>query len=164
MEDAVDALKIGFAVLVFVIAITVTFSLISQAKSTADVVLFYADETNFYKYEDSAKTNRTVDVAEVISALYRACKESVSVTIDINGKELEFDLTTLNANTNEIEVELKYISTKLLELPSDSKFLEEFVEVPISGTYVTGEDSTTLTLNRGGKKVYVKYILQKKSE
>ena len=53
MENATDALKIAFAIFVFVIAITLTFSLISQAKSTSDYVLSYSDRTNFYEHSDS---------------------------------------------------------------------------------------------------------------
>ena len=36
MENAVDALKIAFGVLVFVIALTVACALLSQAKATSD--------------------------------------------------------------------------------------------------------------------------------
>lgn len=113
MENATDALKIAFAVFVFVLAITITFSFISQAKNTSDVVLYYADDTNFYDYESSSKKNRTVDVSEVISSLYRYYKESIAVTIDLNnGKDPKtFDLTTSNVSMNEIENNLKnYIS------------------------------------------------------
>ena len=39
MENAVDALKIAFAVFVFLIALTVTFSMIAKVKSTAEYVL-----------------------------------------------------------------------------------------------------------------------------
>ncbi len=48
MENAVDALKIAFGVLVFVIALTVAFALLSQAKATSDIMLFASDKTNYY--------------------------------------------------------------------------------------------------------------------
>lgn len=44
MENAVDALKIAFGVLVFVIALTVAFALLSQAKATSDIMLFASDK------------------------------------------------------------------------------------------------------------------------
>lgn len=160
MENATDALKIAFAVFIFVIAITITFYFISQAKNTSDTVLYYADDTNFYEYTDSAETNRTVSVAEVISTLYRYYKESVAVTIKIDNKIDTFDLTNSNANMSEIENNLAtYISNNLLDL-NNRNFKEEFIEVPISGIYAIGEDNTEIKLTSGGRKVYVTYTLQ----
>lgn len=161
MDNATDALKIAFAVFTFVLAITVTFYFISQAKNTSDTVLYYADDTNFYDYTVSAETNRTVDVAEVISTLYRYYKESASVTIIIGNKVNTFDLTTSNVSMKEIERNLaEYVSGNLLTLNANSKFKEEFIETAVSGIYTSGEDNTNLTLTSGGKKLYVTYTLQ----
>lgn len=49
MENAADALKMAFAIFVFVIALSIVFSLIGHVKETADAVLFYTDKTNFYE-------------------------------------------------------------------------------------------------------------------
>lgn len=161
MENIADSLKIAFAVFIFVIAITITFYFISQAKTTSDTVLYYADDTNFYDYADSAETNRTVSVAEVISTLYRYYKESVAVTIKLaNNNVTTFDLTNSNANMSEIENNLAtYINDNLLKL-DNKNFKEEFIEVPISGIYAIGEDNTEIKLTSGGRKVYVTYTLQ----
>lgn len=156
MENAADALKIAFAIFVFVIAIAVTFSIISQAKSTADTVLYHSDETNFYEHVASGTGNREVSVKEVISTLYRYYKESVSVTINIGNESRTFDLANSSSNINTIENELAtYVKENLLG--KDITFIEEFVEVPISGIYETGEDNTEITLSSGGKRVYVTY-------
>lgn len=156
MENAADALKIAFAIFVFVIAIAVTFSIISQAKSTADTVLYHSDETNFYEHVASGEGNREVSVKEVISTLYRYYKESVSVTINIGNESRIFDLANSSSNINTIENELAtYVKENLLG--KDITFIEEFVEVPISGIYETGEDNTEITLSSGGKRVYVTY-------
>lgn len=160
MENAADALKIAFAVFVFVIAITVAFSVIAQAKSTADHVLFYTDKTNFYEHLESQGSNREVLVSDVISTLYRYYKESISVTVNLRNESRTFDLSNASSNINTIENELaKYIRENLLTLDNDKTFTEEFVEVPISGIYQTGEDDTEIILSSGGKKVYVTYTL-----
>lgn len=168
MENAVDALKIAFAIFVFVLAITLTFSMISKAKSTADSVLYYADETNYYDHVESKIENRTVSVADVISSLHRYYKESLCVTINLNGEQREadnairvFDLTKKYADTDEIEKEIaKYINDELLYINDNNYvFEEEFVEIPISGIYETGDDGTQIVLSSGGKKVYVTYTL-----
>ena len=161
MEDAADALKIAFAVFVFVIAITLLFALTSQAKSTADYVLYYNDETNFHLPFPGGE--REVAGSEVISTLYRYYKESISITIDVgDGSPATFDLATETYSTEQaIQERLgTYIKDKLLSLLEDAKFSEEFVEVPISGIYMTGEDGTQITLSAGGSKVYVTYTLK----
>lgn len=161
MENSADALKIAFAILVFVIAITITFSVISKAKTTADVVLFHNNKTNFYEHLESSDTNRVVSVTDVISTLYRYYKESISVTVVIGSESKTFDLSNSFSNINAIESDLAiYIEDYLLVLPEESTFTEEFVEAPISGIYEKGEDETEITISSGGKKVYVTYTLQ----
>lgn len=51
MENASDALKMAFAIFVFVIALTIVFSLISKVKETADAILLNSDKTNYYEWE-----------------------------------------------------------------------------------------------------------------
>lgn len=50
MENAADALKTTFAIFVFIIALSIAFSLISDIKQTADVILYEADETSYYDW------------------------------------------------------------------------------------------------------------------
>ena len=164
MEDVADALKIAFAIFVFVVAVALLFSLTSQAKETADIVLYYNDETNFYDYEGSSDENRIVPVSEVISTLYRYYKESICVTVDLDsiGKGVEtFDLASRNYTAEaDIKKDLgDYIKDNLSQL-TNRNFIEEFVEVPISGIYMTGEDGTQITLSSGGSKLYVTYTLE----
>ena len=95
MENAVDALKIAFGVLVFVIALTVAFALLSQAKATSDIMLFASDKTNYYTYSNKAENTegRIVGADVVISSLYRYYKESVVVRVyDKNKDTYFFDL------------------------------------------------------------------------
>lgn len=47
MENASDALKMAFAVFVFIIALSTVFSLISQVKETADAILINSDRTTY---------------------------------------------------------------------------------------------------------------------
>ena len=57
MENAVDAIKIAFAVLVFSIAIIVAFTLISQAREVSDIVLGINDHKNYEEYVDIRRRN-----------------------------------------------------------------------------------------------------------
>lgn len=161
MENMSDALRISFAVLVFVIALTITFTLIAHAKKTSDIVLTASDKTTLYTYDYSSDINRTVGVSQVISTLYRYYKESLCVTIDLGGSNVTVFNQDYEDNakmTEDIEKELgEYIQRNLETLPDTTEFSEEFVEVPISGIYDTAEDGTEIILSSGGKKVYIKY-------
>lgn len=161
MENVSDALKIAFAIIVFVTALTITFMLISQSRETSDIVFYSVDKTNFYEHTDSSEFNRTVSYSEVVSTLYKYYKESICVTIDLNdGNPRIFDLKNSYANIEQIEDELAlYIRDELMDHVDDS-FTEEFVEIPISGIYETGEDGTQIIKSSGGKKVYITYTLQ----
>lgn len=109
MENAADALKIGFALLVFAIAITLTFSVIGQARDVSDVVFTATDKTNFYEYatENSYNTNedRIVSFETILPTIHRYAKEQYAVTIfDSNGIPIvRYDLYTegFMANWNE---------------------------------------------------------------
>lgn len=179
MENAADALKIAFAIFVFVVAITIVFTMVSKAKSTADTVLYYTDETNFYDHADSKDENREVYTSDVISTLYRYYNESVSVTVKLKDTsevkdgiyifDLGYETVLIKNNKGEtlksistkenIEENLKLFikESKFASLSESTKFTEEFVEVPTRGIYMTGSDGSEITLSSGGKKVYVTY-------
>ena len=85
MENAIDAIKMGFGMLVFVIAMSATMYLFSIATSTSKVLLYAADKTNFYDNieldETERITNREVGVETIIPTLYRYYKENFAVQI-----------------------------------------------------------------------------------
>lgn len=82
MENSADALKIAFAVFVFVIAISITFMVLAQAKSTADTVMYYSDNTNFQDHYNGE--GEVVGVDNLITTLYKYNKESLAITIKDN--------------------------------------------------------------------------------
>jgi len=102
MENAVDALKMAFAVLVFVIAITVSIVSFNNAKATSDAILYTKDETNYYEYQGAigkASENRIVGIETVIPTLFRYYKENYTVV---------FKQGNYNADTGEFSNE-KYL-------------------------------------------------------
>lgn len=171
MENAADALKIAFIIFVFIAAIGIAFTLISQAKSTADFVLYYSDDTNFYEYAISNnEKNRIVLVSEIIPTLYRYCKESIGIEIKLkDGTSYFFDLGNreylVEQNENIYDKEFnreenlgKFIKEILLDELKDKTFKEQFIEIPFSGIYKYGDDGTELEIASGGKKIYITYI------
>ena len=90
MDNAVDALKMGFAVIAFVIALTVSIVAMAQAKETSEKVFYMTDKTNFYEYLSDKKLpdGRIVSGETIIPTLYRYYKENFNVVIlDKDGKK-----------------------------------------------------------------------------
>ena len=163
MENAVDALKIAAAVLVFVIALTIAFALLSQAKATSDIMLFASDKTNYYTYSENAKNKngRLVGADVVISSLYRYYKESVVVRV-YDGTTLIGDFNT-ETDGGLSQRERKKRVNDWIETNSDildGTFLETFDEVKKSGEYIVAEDGSELTVQSGQTSIYITYTKQ----
>lgn len=106
MENVVDALKIAFSVLVFVIAIALAVSVIGQARVTSDIVFFFNDKTEFYDYatiENIENTeDRIVGMDTILPTIHRYAKEQFAVTIyNSDGTPIvRYDLWTENFMPN----------------------------------------------------------------
>jgi len=96
MENAVNALKIAFAVMVFTMALTLAISTFSQARETSEAVLYMNDKTNYYDWEVAEydettgvytipsegityRSKRIVGIETIIPTLYRYYKENYTV-------------------------------------------------------------------------------------
>ena len=175
MENGAQALLMAAAVLIFVIALSVTFSTLSQAKSIADVVLFYSDREIFQEhitpdigtYQDGG---RTVDGHTVIATLKRFGHENFAIKIidknnhtfhDDDYNELDLDPATFQINSlGDSQKEIKERINKFInDCYSDlinSSFRETFVEITVNGETHAGEGGLTLEENVQ-KKLFIKY-------
>ena len=96
MENAVDALKIAFALFVFIMALSITIFMFNMAKETGDIVLASSDVTAFmeYKKQDLKETivkdgDRIVGLETIIPTLYKYYKERYTVVfMNANGTPL----------------------------------------------------------------------------
>lgn len=102
MENAVDALKMAFAVMVFVMALSLAIYMFSQARETADIVLHSSDVTQYMSYEQVAKGSekRIVGLESIVPTLYKYYKENYTVIFrDSDGKFLELYETETDPET-----------------------------------------------------------------
>ena len=94
MDNAIDAIKMAFGMIVFVIAMSASMYLFNLVSSTSQILLYAADETNYYQnieidYAAGADiTRRTVNVETIIPTLYRYYKENFAVQIYNNAGKL----------------------------------------------------------------------------
>ncbi len=164
MENAVDALKIAAAVLVFVIALTIAFALLSQAKATSDIMLFASDKTNYYTYSKDADDaeGRIVGADVVISSLYRYYKESVVVRVYNKNNTLIEEFNTETDGGLSQRERKKRVNDWIEKNSStlNGTFLETFDEVKKSGEYIVEDDGSELTVQSGQTSIYITYTKQ----
>ena len=87
MENAVDALKIAFAVMVFTMALSLAMVMFSQAKETSDIVLRTSDVSEYIEYIENTRSRVTVDMGTsrvvgletIIPTLYNYYRENYTV-------------------------------------------------------------------------------------
>ena len=98
MENAIDAMKMAFAVLVFVIALSTAIYALGIANVTVQTIIYSNDKTNFFNNLDvtaESKTYRIVDADTIVPTLYRYYKENFSVKLYDEDKLVQiFDLNT----------------------------------------------------------------------
>ena len=113
MENGVEAIRMGFSMFIFALALTTAMYIFSICGNTAQAIVYYTDESNFYDNislatpdPNTITTSRYVGFDTVIPTLYRYYKENFCVKIydktDIyedepNGELIQiFDITTEN--------------------------------------------------------------------
>lgn len=91
MENATEALKIAFGVLIFILALSLSISGFSQARVAIDRIvenmdeekLFITDKNgkylNYINFDIGSGGTRTVGVDTVVSTMYRAYKENFKI-------------------------------------------------------------------------------------
>lgn len=96
MENATDALYIGFAMLIFVVALSICISSFSTQISKIDEIVLAderldtatrvnaAGETEFMNYISYSETSREVGVETIVNTLYRSYKENYMVYLKLN--------------------------------------------------------------------------------
>ena len=80
MENAVEALKFAFAVMIFALALSISISSFSQANQAVTAIVNMKDRETEYTYvEPSKNLTRTVGVESVVPTMYRALNESIII-------------------------------------------------------------------------------------
>ena len=113
MENAVDALKIAFAMMMFVMALSLSISSFSSASSAITEITSMRDRETEYTYvKPSGNLTRTVGIETVVTSMYRAYEENIAIYfIKANGNALALYYDTYTTGEikkddhgNEIEI------------------------------------------------------------
>ena len=80
MENASEAIKIAFGVMMFVLALTLSITSFSQATQAVESITYMSDRETTYTYvEPASNSNRIVGVETIIPTMYNAYKENYKV-------------------------------------------------------------------------------------
>ncbi len=83
MENAAEALKMAAAVLIFVLALSITINSFTETRIAATTILEYKDrEYNFDYVEDNGTTARIVGLESIVPTIYKAYKENYKIVFD----------------------------------------------------------------------------------
>lgn len=132
MENAADALKMAAAMLVFVVALSISIYSLSEARQSAETVLSYQDRETDYTYYsvDSANLDsectRTVNAETIIPTIYRAYKENCKIMFNINSLKpinKDYPLYTKRDNKGNT-IAVNYIDLENETLASETKKLD----------------------------------------
>ena len=143
MENAVEGLKMAGAVLLFILALSITMLSFSQAREAIDAIVAFSDreslviegDSRFFYLSDGANKNRTVGLETIIPTIYRAYKENYQIVFKFNDLKYylfkEINPTTGIVGTNpgicKIDLEEQQISSDLAS--------KQFLDGIIYGNY-----------------------------
>ena len=92
MENAVDGLKIAFAMLMFGMALTLSISSFSKATLAVQTIVTARDREADYTYvQPTSNYSRTVGIESVVTSMYRAYEENLEIYFyqkDASGAEI----------------------------------------------------------------------------
>lgn len=122
MENAAEALKIAFAVMLFVMALTLSMSSFSQATRAVNAITAERDKEwvgdlnndgnyyndGYYKYNmyvtPSEDLTRTVGIETVVTSMYRAYEENMTIYFfESDGRPIKL-YNKIDENGNKIEI------------------------------------------------------------
>ena len=87
MENAIDALYIGVAVLIFVVALSVSINAFGNARATSQAVLDMKDREYDYTYIQGDSTERIVGCETIVPSIYKAYKEHYKIVFKFTSSD-----------------------------------------------------------------------------
>ncbi len=152
MENATEALYMGVAVLIFVLALSISINAFGQARQTTQMVLDYHDREYDYSYVqyEEGVTKRIVSAETIVPAIYKAYKENYKIVFE----ELDAPLYEKAVSTStsqrkgifSIDLENEVLGsneekdTFIKCLLYGSKYSTEIENFQKSGIFLNGED------------------------
>lgn len=126
MENATEALKIAFGVMMFVLALTLSITSFSQATQAVETITYMSDRETTYTYvKPASNSNRIVGVETIIPTMYNAYKENYKVY---------FYESYTDENNNQPMYLYKYVDPNVATASTDVYYVDLEKEIFSSAT------------------------------
>ncbi len=165
MENAADALQMAAAVLVFVLALSISMNAFGEARQTAQAILDNRDREYDYEYIQgnelgSNTESRKVRGETIVPSIYKAYRENYKIVfLDNSGNGIELYKKYVATNSS-VKKSICYIDLENEVLGSD-KQKEEFLKILLYGQkpgqdikIFTDQGLTELPTTTNGKALY----------
>ena len=140
MENATDALYMGFAILVFVIALSLSIFSSSEVTSASQRIIDARDKTTFYSYVVPQGTSRIVTREDIIPTLYRIAQENYIVSFDFknllpenNNNLFEVNKTEENDTIKTSIIKSDYIRNAIIDVSNPNDKNKVFINALLEG-------------------------------
>ena len=119
MENAADALYMGFAIIAFVVALSISIFSFSEVTSASQSIINARDKTTLYNYVVPDGTARTVKREDIIPTLYRAYYENYAIKF-VNIPEIEDGIYKVRVEKKDAlgNRTIEYEPTNIIDLES----------------------------------------------
>lgn len=109
MENAVEALKMAFAIMMFVMALSLSVSSLSKANTAVTSIINLSDRETEYIYVEPTGNTRIVGVETVVPTMYRAYLENFEIYFYRDDVGTPFVIDTIEDSAGN-DIEINYIN------------------------------------------------------
>lgn len=155
MENATEALYMGAAVLIFVVALTISINAFGNVRSTSQAVLDMRDREYDYTYVDdnNGTTERIVSGESIVPSIYKAYKESYKIIFKYNNPRETYCLYRKKDDSGN-EIPINYIDLTKENVGAEGP--ETFIKALLYGEEAfTANDWTNLQNKFKDNSIYL---------
>lgn len=157
MENAIDALKIAAAVLIFVLALSISINAFGEVRQASKTIIDYKDREYDYSYvEENGTTERLVGLETIVPSIYKAYKENYKIVFDVS--YLKTDGIYQKRNSEGGNDIINSIDLEKEVLGSDTQ-KEQFIEAILYGpptTDISSKFQNNLGISLNSEGIYDK--------
>lgn len=133
MENAAEALKMAAAVLIFVLALSISINSFSEVRQTSQTILNYRDREYETTYvEDNGSTERLVGAETIIPSIYKIYQENYKIIFNINSIGYLYKKKITEGEKKGQDEEINYIDLQKEVLGNESQ-KQRFIQAILYG-------------------------------
>ena len=133
MENAAEALKMAAAVLIFVLALSISINSFSEVRQTSQTILNYRDREYETTYvEDNGSTERLVGAETIIPSIYKIYQENYKIIFNIKSIGYLYKKKITEGENKGQDEEINYIDLQKEVLGNESQ-KQRFIQAILYG-------------------------------